>query len=180
MTVVALPGACAGMTDVDLATSSTRTRTRSFTSVPESWPASGPSKVQSAHRCAGSILAGTPAAARPPKGSHAARQYVTQRPACPPARPIPDPVPLSPTRTVRSPLTAVRSRPAEPVLCSAISLPVPLTGLALAHRPGQVKPRGLAAAPEGRPAQAWPGFGCRLQQSPRPASFLVAAAPTRG
>jgi hypothetical protein len=26
------------------------------------------------------------------------------------------------------------------------SLPVPLTGLALAHRPGQVKPRGLAAA----------------------------------
>ena len=58
-------------------------------------------------------------------------------------------------------------RSAEPVPAEPY-LPVSLTGLALAHRPSQVKPHRLPQHRKARPLQA--GLGCRLQQ---PAAFCV-------
>ena len=113
-----------------------RTRTRSFTTpMTASWPAPGPQ--QGSARSPIPYVHRGPGAGRQPCGapaSHAA-------PGRPPPRPIADLVPFRPARTAGSPLTARQVTGQQ-----NLSLPVPLTGLALAHRPGQVKPRRLAAA----------------------------------
>ncbi len=99
--------------------------------------------VQPAHRCPASIPGRPPAAACAPGGSRAARQRVTQRRACPAVMPISDPVPPSPEADgafapdCRQGHRSAERVPAEPYL------PVSLTGLALAHRPSQFKPRRL-------------------------------------
>jgi hypothetical protein len=69
----------------------------------------------------------------------------------PAARPIADPVPFSPGAA-----GAFASECRQVTGQQNLSLPVPLTGLALAHRPRQVKPRRLAAAKAaGRPVFSW-------------------------
>jgi hypothetical protein len=108
---------------------SARARPRSFTSMPCVLAHPDRSGVQPAHRCPAPIPGRPPAATCAPGGSHAARQRVTQRPACPAVMPISDPVPPSPEANgalapdCRQGSSVSRTCPAEPYL------PVSLTGL---------------------------------------------------
>jgi len=136
------------------------------------------SGVQPAHRCPAPIAGRPPAAACAPGGSHAARQRVTQRPACPAVMPISDPVPPSPEANgALAPDYRQGHRSAERVLPSHTCLLRSLA-LALAHRPSQFKRRRLQQHRKARRCK--PASAAACSSRPRSASFLVAALSTGG
>jgi hypothetical protein len=87
-------------------------------------------------------------------------------------------VPSSPTRTARFGLTAIKVIDQQNLYLLSPYLPVPLTGLALAHQPGQVK--RISGSDTGRLGHCKPTLAVAYSSRPGSASLLVATVSTGG